>query len=100
MGVSIDLSTAFDTVDHDILLMKLSMYGIKTTTVKKSTCRQENNTYRLLKTKHKRCKSDVVVPQGSILGPLLFLFNDLSKASKLLNSITFADDTNLFYSSS
>ena len=39
------------------------------------------------------------VPQGSILGPLLFLVyvNDLPSSSKILNRIMFADDTNLFY---
>ena len=40
------------------------------------------------------------IPQGSILGPLLFLIfvNDLQKSTKFLDPIMFADDTNLFYS--
>ena len=41
------------------------------------------------------------VPQGSILGPLLFLYvNDLKNASSALDPIVFADDTNLFYTHS
>ena len=101
LGVFIDLSKAFDTVDHDILLKKLSIYGIKNNNLnwlKSYLQRKQYISFAENKTETLQIRCGV--PQGSILGPLLFLLyvNDLSKASKMLNSIMFDDDTNLFYS--
>ena len=102
LGVFIDLSKAFDTVDHKILFKKLENYGVKDSYLKwfisYLTSRKQFIAYN-------RNQTDLIettcgVPQGSILGPLLFLIyvNDLHKATELLNTILFADDTNLFYS--
>ena len=102
LGVFIDLSKAFDTVDHNILISKLENYGIQETNLKwfkdYLTNRKQCIIYDGTKT-----KSNLVtcgVPQGSILGPLLFLIyiNDLHKTSSLMEFILFADDTNIFYS--
>ena len=96
------LKKAFDTVNHNILLDKLRYYGIKGKSLKWLESYLQNRkqyiVYNRLKTSTKTVNCGV--PQGFILGPLLFLLyvNDLCKSSELLKTIMFADDTNLFFS--
>ena len=102
LGVFTDLLKVFDTVDHSILLKKLELYGITDRNhgwVKSylSSRRQ----FIQINEKEKTSLETIScgVPQDSILGPLLFLLcvNDLKSASNILDSIMFADDTNLFF---
>ena len=99
VGVFIVLQKAFDTVDHDILLKKLHHYGIRGLA---------NRWFRSYLTNRKQFVSingvdsnlksmNFGVPQGSVLGPLLFLIyiNDLHCAIKHSTTRHFADDTNL-----
>ena len=104
IGIFIDLSKAFDTINHSILLDKLEYYGIRGFALKwfESNLHSRQQ-YVFLDgassvTSHINCG----VPQGSILGPLLFILyiNDIAKCSDILRLILFADDTNIFYSNS
>ena len=102
VGVFIDLSKAFDTVNHKILIEKLSHYGIRRIPLLWFSDYLSNRKQFI---KFNDVLSDYKtvncgVPQGSILGPLLFLIyvNDISNCSSLLKLILFADDASLFSS--
>ena len=94
--ILIDLQKAFDTIDHDILLQKLYAIGFSKHSVNWFRSYLINRTFLVNlgnAFSQPACVSSGV-PQGSILGPLLFLIyiNDMSQAIKF-NLFLYADDT-------
>ena len=104
VGIFIDLSKAFDTINHEKLLTKLYGYGIRGTAHSLITDYLSNRTQYVSVLGEKSEKLDMKygVPQGSVLGPLLFLLyiNDLVNCSDLGKFVLYADDTNIFVSGS
>ena len=100
LGTYLDLSKAFDTVNHDILLFKMGRYGIrghvqqwfKNYLANRELVTCVNSTYS---------SPEIMtngVPQGSVLGPILFLIyvNDIHRCVEDASMRLFADDTNVF----
>ena len=103
-GIFIDLEKAFDTVNHKILISKLRHYGVRGNASNWITDYLTNRKQRVkISDTYSDCATITCgVPQGSILGPLLFIIyiNDMHKSMKHSKVYHFADDTNLFHSHS
>ena len=101
LGIFVDLKKAFDSVNHEILCNKLKMYGIRDSAFKWFHSYLSNR-YQYVEIDEYKSNYQVIttgVPQGSILGPILFILyiNDISECLKYGTAKMYADDTNIFY---
>ena len=101
MGVFLDLSKEFDTVNHNILLHKLEHLSIRGVVLEwfKNYLFNRKQIVKYKLTVSNSLTMKCGVRQGSVLGPLLSLiYVNVTKSSQILSFILFADDTNLFLS--
>ncbi len=97
IAVFLDLQKAFDTINHNILIKKLDLYGLQKPALNLLGSYLENR-FQMCTVNGVLSKKNLVtcgIPQGSILGPLLFLIyiNDLPSSLEQSSSRMFADDT-------
>lgn len=102
IGIFIDFRKAFDSIKHDILIKKLEIYGIRGLSGQliESYLSERKQYTQLHETRSETGKIKYGVPQGSILGPLLFLayINDIVNVPLTPDIVLYADDTNVFFS--
>ena len=102
-SIFMDLSKAFDVIDHSILKQKLEHYGFRGFFLDFIISYVQNRYYFVSINGHKSPSKivNIGVPQGSILGPLLFLIyvNDMKNSSNILHFLQYADDSTTTYSS-
>ena len=100
-SIFIDLTKAFDCLDHQILLDKLKYYGLNESAISLIknylTNRKQYISYNSSQSQSDFAAINIGVPQGSILGPFLFLvyMNDFNYSSNTFQMINYADDTTL-----
>ena len=100
-GIFLDISKAFDTIGHNILLSKLYKYWIRGNTLNwyMNYLSNRHQFMSINNTSSSFLRIECGLPQGSILGPILFILyiNDLPRISTKLKFLLYADDTNILY---